>query len=81
MASNSGSRVASAFSFPALDAELGVGSNLGLEVGLDNAPSIRILRLDGTPAFFAKAVNLKCVPGGRVTVLVSNLPFDFSDFL
>src|ERR1700722_7602043 len=49
------------------EASLGFG-------GLDNSASIRLLS-----AFFANAVDLKSVAGGNVTVLSSNLLFDFSD--
>jgi len=43
---------------------------------LDNSASIRFLS-----ARFANAVNLESVAGGNVTVLASDLPLDFSDFL
>lgn len=45
---------------------------------LYKSASIRLLRI---AAFFANAVDLKSVAGGDVTVFVSDLLLDFSDFL
>src|SRR5882762_787334 len=50
----------------------------GLCSELDNSASIRLLRI---AAFFANAVDLESVAGGDVTVFVSDLPLDRSDFL
>ena len=48
----------------------------GLFSGLDNSASIRLLS-----TFFANAVDLESVAGGDVTMFVSDLPLDHSDFL
>ena len=54
--------------------ELGVGSG----VSSDKAASVPLLRI---AAFFANAVDLKGMAGGHVTVLASDLLFDFSNLL
>ncbi len=54
------------------------GKFAGLFPELDNSASIRLLPI---AAFFANAVDLESVAGGKVTVLASNLLLDFSNFL